>query len=173
MCKLYLRWIRHGTVGQWSMLSGLISSGSVYCVARAGQKNVKISQFRPTFHILWRILWPSHYTIQANFGKRQQTHRLHLHTIFHLNLFIVSPSRNEKPQFWANVDTCGLLYPAVPAPIYRWGPNFTSILTVYTHVPYFVSISLFCHLGGENPQFCRCPDYGILWCCQLVAYGKS
>jgi len=36
-------------VGQWSMLIGLISSGSVYCVAHVGQKTAKISQFRPNF----------------------------------------------------------------------------------------------------------------------------
>jgi len=35
---------------------------------------------------------------------------------FNLNSFIVSPSSDEKPQFWANVNMWGHLYPA-PLPI--------------------------------------------------------
>jgi len=36
------------------MLTGLNSSGSVYCVAYAGQKTAEILQFRPNFHNLGR-----------------------------------------------------------------------------------------------------------------------
>jgi len=33
-----------------------------------------------------------------------------LHAKFHLNVFTVSASGGQKPQFWANFDTRGLLY---------------------------------------------------------------
>ena len=40
----------------------------------------------------------------VKFGVLEQTHGLHLHTKFHLNVFIVSASGGQKPQFWANLD---------------------------------------------------------------------
>ena len=39
-----------------------------------------------------------------------------LHAKFHLNVFIVSASRGQKPQFWANFDIFGA---PVPTPFYR------------------------------------------------------
>ena len=46
----------------------------------------------------------------------EQTQGLHLQAKFHLNVFIVSPSGGQKPQFWANFDIFwGLLYrPLLP-----------------------------------------------------------
>ena len=46
----------------------------------------------------------------VKFGVLKQTERLHLHAEFHLNVFIVSASGGQKPQFWANFDFWGLLY---------------------------------------------------------------
>ena len=40
----------------------------------------------------------------------EQTRGLHLHAKFHLNVFIVSASGGQKPQFWTNYDLWGLLY---------------------------------------------------------------
>jgi len=37
----------------------------------------------------------------------EQTQGLHLQAKFHLNVFIVSASGGQKPQFWANFDTFG------------------------------------------------------------------
>ena len=42
----YLDYIWHTTVGQWSMLTGLISSVSVYCVTNGGQKTAEMLQCR-------------------------------------------------------------------------------------------------------------------------------
>jgi len=39
-----------------------------------------------------------------------------LHAKFHLNVFIVSASRGQKPQFWANFD---ILEAPVSTPFYR------------------------------------------------------
>jgi len=43
------------------MLTGFISSGSVYCVAHAGQKTAEMSQFWSDFHILGGALMPIHF----------------------------------------------------------------------------------------------------------------
>ena len=54
--------------------------------------------------------------MKVKFGVLKQTERLHLQAEFHLNVFIVSPSGGQKPQFWANFEFWGA--PA-PAPFYR------------------------------------------------------
>ena len=48
--------------------------------------------------------------MRAKFGGLEQTQGLHSHANFHLNVFTVSASGGQKPQFWANFDFCGLLY---------------------------------------------------------------
>jgi len=45
----------------------------------------------------------------------QQTQGLHLQAKFHLNVFIVSASGGQKPQFGANFDIFGA---SVPTPFY-------------------------------------------------------
>jgi len=46
----------------------------------------------------------------------EQTQGLHLTAKFHLNVFIVSASNEQKPQFWAICDIWGT---PVPSPFYR------------------------------------------------------
>ena len=48
--------------------------------------------------------------MKVRFGVLLQTDRLHLHAKFYLNVFIVSPSGGQKPQFLANFEFSGLLY---------------------------------------------------------------
>jgi len=48
--------------------------------------------------------------MRAKFGVLQQTQGLHLQAKFHLNVFIVSASGGQKPQFWANFETFGGSY---------------------------------------------------------------
>jgi len=45
--------------------------------------------------------------MRAKFGMLEQTQGLHLQAKFHLNVFIVSASGGQKPQFWANFDIFG------------------------------------------------------------------
>ena len=45
--------------------------------------------------------------MRAKFGVLEQTQGLHLQAKFHLNVFIVSASGGQKPQFLANCDTFG------------------------------------------------------------------
>jgi len=47
--------------------------------------------------------------MRVKFGVLKQTERLHLHAKFHLNVFILSASGGQKPQFWANFDFWGHL----------------------------------------------------------------
>ena len=54
--------------------------------------------------------------MKVKFGALEQTERLHLRAKFNLNVFIVSPSGGQKPQFWANFEFSGA---PVPAPFYR------------------------------------------------------
>ena len=45
--------------------------------------------------------------MRAKFGVLEQTHGLHLPAKFYLNVFIVSASNGQKPQFWTNFDILG------------------------------------------------------------------
>ena len=54
--------------------------------------------------------------MMEKFGVLEQTKGLHLHAKCHLNLFIVSASSGQKPQFWENFDIWGT---PVPTPFYR------------------------------------------------------
>ena len=45
--------------------------------------------------------------MRAEFGELQQTQGLHLQAKFHVNVFIVSASGGQKPQFLANFDIFG------------------------------------------------------------------
>ena len=99
--------------------------------------------------------------MRAKFSVLGQTQSLHLHTKFHVNVFIVSTSGGQNPQFWANFD---IWKAPVPTPFYRSGPNLVcySRLTVYAYLPNFVSIGLFCRpLAAKNLNLCRFLDFGI------------
>ena len=45
--------------------------------------------------------------MRVKFGVLEQNQGLYLQAKFHLNVFIVSASGGQKPQFWANFDTFG------------------------------------------------------------------
>ena len=47
--------------------------------------------------------------MKVKFGVLEQTQGLHLHAKFHLNVFTVSASGGQKPQFWAHFDFWRLL----------------------------------------------------------------
>ena len=58
--------------------------------------------------------------MREKFGVLEQTDGLHLQAKFHLNVFIVSASGGQKPQFWAFFDIWGT---PVPTTFYRSGPH--------------------------------------------------
>ena len=105
--------------------------------------------------------------MKVTFGELKQTERLHLQAKFHLNVFIVSPSGGQKPQFWANFDFWGA---PVPAPFTDkrqiWCPEAdrTSTLTCQissesVHCVGFqwrktTILGKFCFLGAPVPTPC-------------------
>jgi len=54
--------------------------------------------------------------MRVKFGVIEQTQGLHCRAKFHRNVFIVSASGGQKPQFWANFDFLGA---PIPTPFYR------------------------------------------------------
>jgi len=84
----------------------------VYFVAHSGQKLPEYRNFDQIFTFIGGSCAHTPVPIQSKFGKRQQTHGLHLHAKFHLNLFAVLPFRDKK-QFWANL-TLGA---PIPSPL--------------------------------------------------------
>jgi len=89
--------------------------------------------------------------IRAKFGKR---HGLCLHAKIHLNPFIVSPSRNEKLQFWANVDIWGPIYLSEAQSQIRYA-SINSPSTLTCQIDRFILSSL----SGGKPQIV--PFFGI------------
>jgi len=91
----------------------------------------------------------------AKCGKR--------HAKFHLNLFIVSPSRDEKPQFWANVDI--------------WGAPVTSSLYLLEQIWHArvdrLDQLMLSHLNNGKLQILPFLNFGVLWCRLLAAYDES
>jgi len=71
--------------------------------------------------------------MRAEFGGLQQIQRLHLQAKFHVNVFIVSASGGQKPQFWENF---GILGGSCTDPFYRLNVSF-ELLTCCT--PYLAN----------------------------------
>ena len=72
---------------------------NVFIVSASGGHN--FGQILTFWGLLYR---PPLLPMRAKFGVLQQTQGLHLQTKLHLNVFIVSASRGQKPQFLANFD---------------------------------------------------------------------
>jgi len=97
--------------------------------------------------------------MRAKFGVLEQTQGLHLRAKFHLNVFIVSASGGQKPQFSANFDIFGssCTNPVLPMILMSY-----SRPTVYVYLRNLVLIGLICRLvAAKNPNFCRFLDFGI------------
>ena len=80
--------------------------------APGGQK----PQFWAIFDTFGRSCTDPLILMRAKFGVLEQTQGLHLPAKFHLNVFILSASNGQKPQFWTNFDILG---PPVSTPFYR------------------------------------------------------
>ena len=91
--------------------------------------------------------------MRVKFGASEQTQGLHLPAKFRLNVFIVSASGGQKPQFWANFDSFG-------------GSCIDPLL------PNFVPIGLFyCPLAAKNPNFCHILPY--FWTSAFTGVANS
>jgi len=90
--------------------------------------------------------------MRVKFGVLEQTQDLHLHAKFHLNVFIVSASGSQKPQFLANFDIWGLLY----WPLLPMRAKF-SVLEQTHGIRLLAKFRIYRFIlapsGGEQPQF--------------------
>jgi len=130
-----------------------ILSESVHCVGFRWPKKLNFGQFLIFGDYCTDPLLP----MRAKFGVLEQTQGLHLQAKFHLNVFIVSASDGQKPQFWANLDIFGGSYTEPLWPM-RANLEWYSRPTVYVYLRNFVSIGLL-YRPGEKPQFL--PFFGL------------
>ena len=77
---------------------------NVFTVSASGDRK---PQFWANFDIFGGSCTDSFLAMKAKFGVLQQRQGLHLQAKFHLNVFIVSASVGQKPQFWATFGILG------------------------------------------------------------------
>ena len=95
--------------------------------------------------------------MRVKFGVLEQTHGLHLHAKFHLNVFLVSASGGQKPQFWSNFDFSRA---PVPTPLTNQGqiwcatanPRYTLTCQISSRSVYSVAL---CWL--------KTPIFAVFW----------
>jgi len=107
MCKPYLGQIWYATVGQWPMLTGLCHLYWLLCRPCKAKKTAEVSQFRPNFHILrGSCAHPLGHPVQI-WQESVDTRSTLTCQKIHLNLFIVSPSRDKKIRNFGQILTFG------------------------------------------------------------------
>ena len=82
-----------------------------------------------------------------------QTQSRHLGAKFHLNMFIVSASGGQKPQFWANFDNWGGA--PVPTPFTDNGQIWCAIdqtQGLHLHAEFHLNVLIVWAAGGQKPQ---------------------
>jgi len=99
--------------------------------------------------------------MRAKFDVLQQTQGPHLQAEFRLNVFIVSASGGQKPQFWANFDN---FWGSRNDPLLPMRDKFGMLwqthglrLTAKFRLDRFILSSC----GGEKPQFL--PFFAVFW----------
>ena len=103
--------------------------------------------------------------MRAKFDVLEQTQGLHLPAKFHLNVFIVSDSGGQKPQFWANFDTFWRSW--IPTPftdenqIWSAIANPRSTLTCQVSSLSVYSVALWRPKNPIFAIFCHILDFGI------------
>jgi len=168
----YLDQIWHATVGQWSTLTGLISSGSVYCVANEEKKLPKCRNFDPVFTFLEALVSICLYKPGPNLAANSTSlPTVYANTPNFIWIRCLCHLPGTKMQFTANFDIWGLLYPA-PLSI-RTKFCVLEQTTVYACVPDFVSIGLFYRpLAAKPPNFATF-WFNIFWCRQLAEQSEK
>jgi len=132
-----------------STLTRQISSECVHCVGFQWAKTASLGKFWHFGRSCTDPLIP----MRVKFGVLEQTKGLHIPAKFRLNVFIVSASGDQKPQYWANFDNFGR---SCTDPLYRWGSNLAcwSRPKVYTNPPSFIWMCSLRRLPmGKNHNF--------------------
>jgi len=97
--------------------------------------------------------------MRAKFGVLEQTQGLHLQAKFHLNVFSVSASGGQKPQFSANFDIFGSSCTDFLLPMRAKFGILYSRPTVYVPAKFRLDRFILSSCGGEKPQFL--PFFGV------------
>jgi len=110
------------------------------------------------FWHFWGSCTDSLLAMRAKFGVLQHRQGLHLQAKFHLNVFIVSASGGQNPQFWANF---GIFGGSCTDPLLPMRANLVcySRPTVYVYLGNFVSTGLFCRpVAAKKNNF-----FAVFW----------
>ena len=93
--------------------------------------------------------------MKVKFYVLKQTEHLHLHAKFHLNVFIVSASSGQKPQFWANFDFFlgggFLCRPPIPMKV-KFG-ELKQTERLHVHAKFHLNVFIVSLSGGQKPKF--------------------
>ena len=112
-------------------------------------KNHNYGQILTFWGLLYRPLLP----MRAIFVLLQQTQGLHLQAKFCLNVFTVSASGGQNPQFWANFDILGgsCTDPLLPMRAEFGGLQQTRGLHLWAK--FHLNVLIVSGSGGQKPQF--------------------
>jgi len=91
--------------------------------------------------------------MRAKFGVLVQTEGLHLQTKFHLNVFIVSASGGQKPQFWANFDIFGGSCTDPLLPMRAKFGVLEQSRGLHLQAKFHLNVFIVSASGGQKPQF--------------------
>ena len=136
-----------------STLTDQISSEYVHCVGFRWPKKCQKPQFWANFDTFEGSCTDPLLPMRAKFGVLEQTKGLHLAAKFHLNMFIVSASGDQKPQFWAIFDNFGAscIDPLLPIRAKFAVPEQTEGLHI--HAKFYLNAFIVSASNGQKPQF--------------------
>ena len=98
--------------------------------------------------------------MRAKFGVLEQTQGMHLQAKFHLNVFIMSASGSQKPQFWANFDIFGgSCTDSLLAMRAKFGV-LQQKLGLHLQAKFGLYVFIVSAFGGQKSQFW--PNFGVL-----------
>ena len=93
---------------------------------------------------------PTPLPMRAKFGVLEQTQCLHLQAKFHLNVFIVSASGDQKQQCWVILTLGGLLYrPPLPMRV-KFGV-LKQTQGLHLHAKFHLNVYIVSASGGQKP----------------------
>ena len=117
--------------------------------ASGGQK----TQFWAYFDIFWGSCTDPLLPMRAKLGVLEQTHGLHLQAKFYLNVFIVSASGGQNPQFLANFDIFGGSCTDPLLPMRAKFGVLEQSQGLHLHAKFYLNVFVVSASGGQKPQF--------------------
>ena len=91
--------------------------------------------------------------MRAKFGVLEQTQGLHLPAKFHLNVFIVSASNGQRPQFWTNFDIFGGSCIDPLSPMRAKFGELEQTQGVHLQAKVHLNVFIVSASGGQKPHF--------------------